>query len=91
MEFVIHITPTAKRFVVFPSYKSGNYAFMFDDEGWMIAHPKFWDIRGLDRDGLSSLPTRLIPRLRSSNGGRFLTTSYAAAFVHPNYPVVARR
>ncbi len=55
MEFTQHITPTADRYVVFPSYDSGNYAFMFDDEGWIITHPKYWDIRGLDRQG------RLVP------------------------------
>jgi transcriptional regulator with PAS, ATPase and Fis domain len=32
-------------------YKSGNYKYIIDDEGWIIAHPKLWDIRGLDRDG----------------------------------------
>ncbi|MBN1541746.1 sigma 54-interacting transcriptional regulator [candidate division KSB1 bacterium] len=32
-------------------YKSGNYNYLIDDEGWIIAHPKLWDIRGLDRDG----------------------------------------
>ncbi len=47
MEFTQHISPTEERFVIFPSYQSGNYAFMFDNEGWIITHPKFWDIRGL--------------------------------------------
>ncbi len=32
-------------------YKTGNYTYIIDDEGWIIAHPKLWDIRGLDKDG----------------------------------------
>ncbi len=46
MEFTQHILPVGKQSEVFPSYASGNYAFMFDDQGWMISHPKFWNIRG---------------------------------------------
>ncbi len=90
MEFTQHITPTEKRYVVFPSYASGNYAFMFDDEGWMIAHPKFWDIRGLDRQG------RLVPPYTPSSSaediqaGRIPFNLFNAGFVHPNYPVVAK-
>ncbi len=56
MEFTQHINPTEESFVVFPSYESGNYAFMFDDEGWIITHPKYWDIRGLDRAGAAGPP-----------------------------------
>ena len=33
-------------------YKTGNYNYIIDDEGWIITHPKLWDIRGLDRDAL---------------------------------------
>ncbi|MGA2229082.1 MAG: cache domain-containing protein, partial [Syntrophobacteraceae bacterium] len=40
MELTQHILPTEERFVVSPDYSSGNYAFMFDDEGWIISHPK---------------------------------------------------
>ena len=51
MEFTQHIVPLSERPVVVPNYTSGNYAYMFDDEGWIITHPKFWDIRGLYPDG----------------------------------------
>ena len=40
-----------KSFTVFPVYNSGNYAFMFDDRGWIITHPKLWDIPGVDKNG----------------------------------------
>jgi PAS domain S-box-containing protein len=90
MELTQHISPTSDDFVAFPSYDSGNYAFMFDDEGWMITHPKYWDIRGFDQRG------RLLPPYseRSTNEeieeGRIPFNLLHARFVHPNYPAVVR-
>lgn len=89
MEFTQHIDPGRNFSTVFPSYKSGNYAFMLDDEGWIITHPKYWDIRGLDADG------RLTPPYSTSSGksdiekGRIPFNLDHAGFVHPNYPKVA--
>ncbi len=88
MEFTQHVSPTEKRFVVFPSYRSGNYAFMFDNEGWIITHPKFWDIRGLDSDG------HLVPPYTEHSSPEAVAKGVIpynlgqAAFVHPNYPFV---
>ncbi len=56
MEFTQHVDPLSERPVVVPNYTSGNYAYMFDDEGWIITHPKFWDIRGLYPDGTPVKP-----------------------------------
>lgn len=89
MEFTQHIDPGHNFSTVFPSYKSGNYAFMFDDEGWIITHPKYWDIRGLDSRG------RLIPPYSKSSSqsdidsGRIPFNLDHAGFIHPNYPRVA--
>lgn len=89
MEFTQHIDPGHNFSTVFPSYKSGNYAFMFDDEGWIITHPKYWDIRGLDARG-----TLIPPYTRSSSrtdidSGRIPFNLDHAGFIHPNYPKVA--
>ncbi len=32
-------------------YKTGSYNYLVDDEGWIIAHQKLWDIKGLRSDG----------------------------------------
>jgi signal transduction histidine kinase len=88
MEFTQHITPTKERFVIFPSYQSGNYAFMFDNEGWIITHPKFWDIRGLDKNG------HLVPPYTENSSPEDIARGIIpynlgeAAFIHPNYPEV---
>lgn len=86
MEFTQHITPTAERFVVFPSYQSGNYAFMFDNEGWIITHPKFWDIRGLDKNGQLVPPYSRDSSPEAIAAGLIPYNLGEAAFIHPNYP-----
>ncbi|SMC25273.1 PAS domain S-box-containing protein [Desulfacinum hydrothermale DSM 13146] len=55
MEMTQHILPTEERFVVFPSYSSGNYAFMFDDEGWIISHANYPFIARQVRQGRSGV------------------------------------
>ena len=90
MEFTQHITPAEENFVVFPSYESGNYAFMFDDEGWIITHPKFWDIRGLDRKGHPVAPYTVDSSAEDIASGTIPYNLREAAFIHPNYPEVHR-
>jgi PAS domain S-box-containing protein len=85
----MHILPTEDRFVVFPSYESGNYAFMFDDEGWIISHPKFCDIRSLKPDG-----TPFDPADPSYNRENLLACKVpfhldSAGVINPNYPLIA--
>jgi len=90
MEFTQHISPTGDHDVVFPPVASGNYAFMFDNEGWIITHPRYWHIRGLDRDG------HLVPAYTAASSPELVEKGiipinlYYAGFVHPNYPAVAR-
>ncbi len=89
MEFTQHISPTSERYVVFPSYASGNYAFMFDDEGWIITHPKYWDIRGFDPDGRLVPPYSKETTLDTVRAGRIPFNLFSAGFIHKNYPAVA--
>ncbi len=90
MEFSQHINPVGSEDVVFPSYESGNYAFIFDDEGWAITHPNLWDIRGLDPQG------KLVPAYTADtpdadlSAGRTPFNLLSAEFIHPHYPLVAR-
>lgn len=89
MEFSQHIDPGSRFSTVFPSYKSGNYAFIFDDEGWIITHPKFWDIRGLDRNGKPVPPYNEKSDAEDVTKGRIPFNLDSAGFIHPNYPLVA--
>ncbi|MDO8526320.1 MAG: sigma 54-interacting transcriptional regulator [Deltaproteobacteria bacterium] len=50
-EITIHVDPLQREPIVFAPYSSGNYSYLFDNEGWIITHQKLWDIRGLNPDG----------------------------------------
>ena len=89
MEFSQHILPGKNAEIVFPSYKSGNYAFIFDDEGWIITHPKFWDIRGVDQAGKEIPPYTEHSVRNDVERGRIPFNLDQAGFIHPNYPRVA--
>jgi HAMP domain-containing protein len=52
MEYILHILPVSEQaYTIYPDYDSGNYAYMFDHEGWHITHPRHWVLRGLDENG----------------------------------------
>ncbi len=89
MEFTQHIDPGHNFSTLFPSYKSGNYAFMFDDEGWIITHPKYWDIRGNDSNGHLIPPYSKSSRKSDIDNGRIPFNLDQAGFIHSNYPRVA--
>ncbi|SPF34023.1 putative Sensor histidine kinase, Cache_1 and HAMP domain-containing [Syntrophobacter sp. SbD1] len=90
MELTQHILPTEERFAVSPDYSSGNYAFMFDDEGWIIAHPKRSDIRGVLPDG-SGFDTGPGPYTRDRLiAGQAPFNLDRASFINPNYSLIAR-
>ncbi len=89
MEFTQHVLPNKTEQTVKPSYSSGDYAFMFDDEGWIITHPKLWDIRGEDKNGNPIPPYTEKSTPAEIREGRIPFNLDYAAFVHPNYPFVA--
>jgi signal transduction histidine kinase len=89
MEFTQHVDPGKSFSTVFPSYRSGNYAFLFDDEGWIITHPKYWDIRGVDRNGKLVPPYTKNSSKADIEQGRIPYNLDHAGFIHPSYPTVA--
>ena len=91
VEFTQHIDPGRNFSTLFPSYKSGNYAFMFDDEGWIITHPKYWDIRGLDARGHLVPPYSVTSTKADIDIGRIPFNLNHAGFIHPSYPRVAEQ
>ncbi len=48
MEFTDHVVPTTQRFSTISDAGSGNYAFMWDDRGRNISHPRDYFIVGFD-------------------------------------------
>lgn len=91
MSFTQHISPIDDQDAVFPSYESGNYAFLFDNEGWMITHPKFWNLRGYDTSGVLVPPYTEETTQDVIDAGRIPFNLLTSGFVHPNYPKVAEK
>ncbi|CCK81141.1 PAS domain-containing sensor histidine kinase [Desulfobacula toluolica] len=91
MEFTQHVLPFGNGEVLFPNYESGNYAFMFDDEGWIITHPKLWDIRGFDAKGNLIDPTSDAYGEENLTKGRFPFNLLHVPFVHENYHHIAQQ
>ena len=48
MEFTDYVVPTNKNTVNYSDASSGNYTFMWDDEGRSISHPRDYFINGFD-------------------------------------------
>ncbi len=89
MEFTQHILPNYKTFTVFPVYSSGDYAFMFDDRGWIITHPKLWDIPGVDENG-KPVPAYTSHSSREDiNRGWIPFNLDSVGFIDKSYPFVA--
>lgn len=90
MAFTQHVQPFGNDTVLLPDYFSGNYAFMFDDQGWMITHPKPWDIRGVDP--LHRLPDPASPAYMESDikTGKLPFNLLHVPFIHENYQTIAR-
>jgi len=88
MEFVMHVLPNSNKFIDYPVYSSGNYAFLVDDEGWTIAHPKLWDIKGYSKNGTLIPPYSKNTPVNLIKKGIIPFNLKTAGFIHKNYPIV---
>lgn len=60
-KFTDNIVPTESTYVIKADAASGNYAYLVDNRGFVIAHPNDYFIVGLYKDGTS------VPPINSSN------------------------
>ncbi len=87
-EFTDHIVPTIERFTALPDATTGNYAYLIDTDGWVIAHPRDYYIRGLRADG------SLVPALNETDyqeqqdRGEIPLNLAKLSFMDPNLPLV---
>jgi signal transduction histidine kinase/CheY-like chemotaxis protein/HPt (histidine-containing phosphotransfer) domain-containing protein len=72
MEFTDHAVPTTERYSDISDAGAGNYAFMWDDQGRNISHPRDYFIVGFDpQTGEQAVPwlsSELFDLWRSSDG-----------------------
>ncbi len=50
-QFTQHVKAMEEDATVFAGYRDADYTYLFDDQGWIITHPKLWNVRGVDRLG----------------------------------------
>lgn len=87
MEYTIHILPTYdNRWAVWPDYSSGNYAYLFDNEGWEIAHPRLWTVRGDDANG-QPIPA-VEEQMSSAERNRHPFNALLGGWADPNLPLI---
>ncbi len=60
-KFTDNIVPTESTYVIKADASTGNYAYLVDNRGFVIAHPNDYFIAGLYKDGTS------VPQINSSN------------------------
>jgi hypothetical protein len=60
-KFTDNIVPTESTYVIKADANTGNYAYLVDNRGFVIAHPNDYFIAGLYKDGTS------VPQINSSN------------------------
>ena len=89
MEFTQHVQPFGNAKIISPNYLSGDYAFIFDDQGWMITHPKPWDIRGVNSQGILVDPGTPAYRKNEIQAGKLPFNLLYVPFVHENYSTIA--
>ncbi|WP_139795705.1 ATP-binding protein [Desulfocicer vacuolatum] len=91
MEFTQHVQPFGNEEVPSPNYFSGDYAFIFDDQGWMITHPKPWDIRGVGHTGVLVDPATAAYEKDKVQAGKLPFNLLHVPFVHENYATIAQQ
>jgi HAMP domain-containing protein len=87
IEQVIHILPTqGGEATVWPNYDSGNYAYLLDDQGWTIAHPRLWTVRGDDANG-QPVPA-VSGDMPSTERDRHPFNAQLGGWADPNLPII---
>lgn len=84
MEFTAHILSTqANRAVVWSDFMSGDYSYLLDNEGFTIAHPQLWAVRGDDANGQPVPAARSPEELKNHP-----LSDELAGWIDPNRPVL---
>ena len=89
-EFTNHIIPTQPERVFEADASTGNYTYMVDGRGFVIAHPNTYHIAGLNRNGT---PVRALSAQNAADQvkkGEEVLNLNQLGFMDPNLPVIAK-
>jgi hypothetical protein len=88
-KFTDHLIPTQSEQVFKVDAATGNYAFMVDNQGFIICHPNDYHIHGLNKNG------EYLPALSQQNAadltkkGEEVLNLHQLGFMDPNLPKIA--
>lgn len=89
-EFTNHIIPTQPERVFEADTSTGNYTYMVDGRGFVIAHPNTYHIAGINRNGT---PVRALSAQNAADQikkGEEVLNLHQLGFMDPNLPVIAK-
>lgn len=89
-ELTIHIDPRYGSNTVYAGYESGNYAFIFDINGWIISHPKYWDLPGVYKNGKEKRYMTVKSSKQDIDKGYEGFNLDYAGFISEGYPIAAK-
>lgn len=87
-EIISHIEPNGAQVAASP-YHTGSYAFLFDDQGWITAHPMARDVRGYNENNQLENPLEIKNGRNMMRDGRLPFNLLYAGYIHPNYVTAA--
>ena len=89
-EFTNHIIPTQAERVFEADASTGNYTYLVDSRGFVIAHPNNYHIAGINRNGA---PVRALSAQNATEltkKGEEVLNLNQLGFMDPNLPVIAK-
>ena len=89
-EFTNHIIPTQPERVFETDMSTGNYTYMVDDRGFVIAHPNDYHVAGLNRNGTPVRALSAQNAVELTKKGEEVLNLNQLGFMDPNLPVIAK-
>jgi hypothetical protein len=89
-KFTNHIIPTQADQVFKADAASGNYAYMLDNRGFVIAHPNDFHIEGLNKDGTPVPPLTEKTYADLIKKGQEVLNFNQMGYIDPNLPIIAK-
>ena len=89
-KFTNHIIPTQADQVFKADASTGNYAYMLDNRGFVIAHPNDFHIEGLNKDGTPVPPLTEKTYTDLIKKGQEVLNFNQMGYIDSNLPIIAK-
>jgi hypothetical protein len=89
-KFTDNIIPTESTYVIKADASTGNYAYLVDNRGFVIAHPNDYHIRGLYKDGTPVPPLNSVNYQEMKKKGEEALNLNDLGGIEPMLPEIAK-